>query len=146
MILLPPSLPHDLPIPFNQWVATELHETPKKQPKTSYVWPFVHACLFVPWVVLHKFVFFHRITWTAHGSICSTGRTKKTKDFFPPPHVLQSHNKFKPITFQKRGQEFYWWHSFEHWKQSVPYFIQPLTRLVVVKSHSKSTRKTLKKP
>jgi hypothetical protein len=81
MILLPPSLPHDLPIPLNQWVATELHETLKNHPQTSYVWPFVQACLFVPWVVLHKFVFFHRIAWTAHGS---TGKTKKMDFCFRP--------------------------------------------------------------
>jgi len=97
MVLLPPSLPHDLPIPFSQWVATELHETLKNHPQTSYVWPFVQACLFVPWVVLHKFVFFHRIAWTAHGS---TGRTKKMDFCFPPAcstisQQIQTHNLSK---------------------------------------------------
>jgi hypothetical protein len=46
MILLPPSLPHYLPIPFNQWVATELHETVKTPPKTSYVRRFCSGLSF----------------------------------------------------------------------------------------------------
>jgi hypothetical protein len=104
MILLPPSLPHDLLILFSQWVATELHETLQKHPKRAMLGPLFRLVFLCPgW-------FYTSLSFSteSHEPHMVLQAEQKKWISFSPPHVLQSHNKFKPITFQKRGQEFYW--------------------------------------